>query len=140
MTDKAESSSGLGNLERAVDRLAAPHRKGSRAGRKWAKSGAKASQLRSLERHSLSEGFRNWTYQVTTWTERTGDGIAASLFKVLNPRHEATQVDVEEFWLDALIGSMEEDEDAGDLIEEEDFARGFIEGALQVWHAVKDKI
>jgi hypothetical protein len=42
--------------------------------------------------------------------------------------------DFHDFWVETL------DEDSPDPISDKDFARGFVDGALEVWNAVKSRL
>jgi hypothetical protein len=73
--------------------------------------------------------------QLGAFADRWHSGIAWHLFALLDrPGSEITVSAVSEFWEEAV------GENGGALIDEADFAAGFIDGALKVWEAVQDKI
>ena len=104
---------------------------GRQAGEAWARGKATPRQLRRLEELLQNEeyhGEASWVLE--TYTNGLNHGISVGLAEDLNPRQD---IETSEFW-EAVLG------DDAERIEDLDFARGFVEGALDIWQSVKDKL
>jgi hypothetical protein len=107
------------------------HRSGHEAGEKWAMNVAKPSELQRLEEYG-DESQHSWEYDLEVMNNSRNDGAGTVLAKVITGDDELDREGVESFW----IQCMREPGDFADTT----FALGFVEGALQVWAAVKDHI
>lgn len=103
-------------------------KRGFRFGQDWAKNQASADQLVRLEEHRNSLGS-DWECWFTT-DGTSYLGSADWLFSLFFPERENDRDQSRDFW--------QCDQDNGPLTP--DYLRGFSEGALDVWHSVKDQL
>jgi hypothetical protein len=132
-----KSKKGTESMDDVVSRLKAAaeieanedYQAGHEAGIEWAKDEAAPKQLRRLEElaNHPQYGIDDW---LSIYTNGANHGIAHGLYSVIEPQGEM----IEEFWECAL------GDDSMKKIEEHDFAKGFWEGAIEVWEAVKGKV
>lgn len=105
---------------------------GKAAGEEWAKDYAKPSHLkRLLKAVEGSDGNGNGTpdYYVGVYENGVNNGAAIGVSRDITGR-ELDWNEVSVFWAEAL------GDDDAELIEDQDFAIGFVTGALEVWEAV----
>ena len=104
------------------------HKEGLKCGQEWAKNEATPKQLRRLHKtlshQDFAQIFHSWI--------RDG-AIGVSLQEVIDTAPKDFQEKHSDFW-EVILGENWES------IEEPDFARGFIDGAMEVWEAVSDKL
>ncbi len=118
----------------------AEYQHGSSCGQDWARNWAEAVELERLERlhDERSDGRRscNWNdfFDSTVGTFRYS--TAERLYFDIHPEVEEDWEQAREFW-EVAVGH---DGEAKALLESDDFLRGFAEGALDVWLAVKDQL
>jgi hypothetical protein len=109
----------------------AEYQDGRQAGESWANDEASPRQLKALERLDECEPPRDVSYHLSVMVNGLNHGITEGLFSALHPRQkEFDRPDVKAFW-QSVLG-----EDA-ERIEDQDFARGFCEAALEAWRNVK---
>lgn len=98
---------------------------GFSAGEKWAKTAAEYTELRRLAEKQQKAG--------TEWESLFAENAGRNLLRWLHPEPDYTGDGPgrKEFWESAVGEGVEV---TNDLV------RGFAEGALQVWHAVKDEL
>jgi hypothetical protein len=99
-------------------------------GEAWAKRNARPQQLRLLAKLDTPEAG----YTAENWIDRRSGGVAFDLCKAMHPRVEVDRGEVENFW-ERVLG-----EGGADQIEDADFAKGFVRGALDFWEKVKGKL
>jgi hypothetical protein len=102
---------------------------GHEAGEAWAKEHATPKQLRRLEKLADDPQYDIESH-LDIFANVLNRGIANGLYEVIEPEGEMCEA----FW-ESVIG-----DNGKEKMDEEDFAKGFIEGALEVWDAVKDKL
>ena len=112
------------------------HKAGSKAGKNWAKDVAEVPQLQNLEQlrdscstsHEWGLQFDGESNSAYSTAERLAFGI--------NPEMEGERNDAAGFW-EIAVGD-------GPVVEsnlaDDEFMRGFAEGALDVWGEVKGKV
>jgi hypothetical protein len=102
-------------------------------GQEWAKDRAEALELQRLER--FRESLRNleWDLQFKT-SETDAYGVSDRFVWMVRPETEGARELCAEFWEQA-IGEVNLNR-----IQEDDFVRGFAEGALDVWAEVKSEL
>lgn len=106
---------------------------GKAAGRIWAEGIATPKQLQRLQ--ALAEDPRGIEGTIVLFYNSTRRNPAWGLYQCLQGQHrDFDRAEVEEFWESAL--GIEDK----DRIEDEDFACGFVEGALEIWQDVKDEL
>lgn len=104
---------------------------GKQAGERWARKKASRRQFQRLARWSESDS----PHTTSDWLAFFGEGmIGRELFVILHPQEGHDRSDVDGFW-ERAIG-----DDGPDLIEDADFAEGFVDSALEIWCQVKDQI
>lgn len=119
--------------EQSVERLHAAaeadarqdYQEGKAAGRAWATDDARPKQLRRLE--------RDYSPHETFACEPDAYGWAGLVHNLLN-NDFSDRSELNEFWA-RVLG----DRDA-DRIHDEDFARGFVEGAIEFWEEVQHEV
>jgi len=137
---EVQSEMNVKTTEEAIARLKAAdeaeknemHQQGKKAGRRWAMQESTPKQLRKLadyEFHSPDEN--DWSDVVASWANQHNDGVAAGMCALLHPSMEK-RLEVLVFW-ENLLGDS-------DLIEDQDFALGFIEGAIEFWRMVESRV
>jgi hypothetical protein len=110
------------------------YQKGWAAGERWAKEEARPKQLRDLDKR-LGAWQHDIEEALSAWTNGMNKGIAHGLFTAIHPlKEDVDRHTVACFWEVAIGDNGEE------LIEDWDYARGFIEGALDVWEKVEGKL
>jgi hypothetical protein len=126
------------NMNEVVARLKAAdelerseeYQAGRTAGEAWAKEAATPRQLRRLV--ALAEDQYGITGHLHIFADSMNRGIGHGLADVMNPGQEFN-LDSEGFWIRVLGDDRQR-------IEDEDFARGFVDAAREVWEAVKGKL
>jgi len=109
---------------------------GLEAGRGWAKATARPRDLTRLAKAVVDadgNGGGDANCFVGVCENGSNDGVVVGLCEAIlgSPKHWS---DAESFWEDVLgEGGVEK-------IGEPDFAKGFIDGALEVWNKVKGKV
>jgi hypothetical protein len=119
---------------RAADEMdrSEDYQEGRQAGEEWARDYARPRHLRRL-RELADEpefGLRN----LDVFANGGNNGIAWDLYRYLHPRQDVDRVAVKVFWEEVL------GDDGADRMEDVTFARGFCEGALDVWGKVEKKL
>lgn len=106
---------------------------GAKSGREWAKREASPKHLRRLQEMADDRQY-GVEGQLEIWTNGMNRGIADGLFGVLEPNsRDDWGITRSTFWEIALG-------DDQDKIEDWSFARGFCDGALEIWEAVESKL
>jgi hypothetical protein len=103
---------------------------GVEAGEEWAKSTAEYAELRRLGELEERTSTVDWEQFFCTG-DSDAYGAANRLVFAIQPDTEGSRMAAEEFW-EFTVG---EDTELTD-----DFVRGFADGALKVWHEVKDQV
>jgi hypothetical protein len=106
------------------------YRRGQEAGRGWACREARPNDLRRLEELD-GAGSDD---MISVFDNGQNKGVAWGLYETLHPQEEPDRAAVGAYWESVLGGGGQ------GLIDDADFARGFVEGALRVWDEVKDKL
>ena len=108
------------------------YHEGEKAGREWAESDAEADELRNLDRWVSRLGHELDTVFVDdTWG--SAYSRAEQVAFVVWPEHDGDRRVAETFWEERLG----DDTSAAD---NPHFVRGFVDGALDLWHKVKDQL
>jgi hypothetical protein len=137
-----ESRKAAGTMTEVVERLRASqakreneqHQQGAKAGRAWAKEDAEAHQLERLASGPPEKSYE-WAGWLGVYDNGQNAGVAKGLYQDICGRDaDGDWRDVREYW-DRVLGDH-----GSERIADHDFALGFIEGALEVWDAVKDKL
>jgi hypothetical protein len=134
-TQKGSSMNDVIERMKAAAKLDASesYQDGKAAGTQWAKTQSRPRELKRIEK-AIDEYRGDVGEWVGIANNGSNRGIAVDLVEAITGDTSFNHSDVREFW-DNLIG-----EPADRFDEEDDFARGFIEGAMEVWEAVKDHI
>jgi hypothetical protein len=117
------------SLGRADDQT---YKAGEKAGRIWAKGRAEVEELRNLERYRNRCGHE-WD---SLFVEETNCAYSRAelLFFEIHPKENGDRSACHHFWQPIT------DDDETTDIDQSAFLKGFAEGALDVWHEVKDKL
>lgn len=110
---------------------------GHRGGEEWARKYARPKQLRRLSKAVEmcdGNGGGDAAEFVGVLNNGRNSGVVMALAEGLTGRDDIDRREARDFCSE-LVG-----DDVDRLDEDDDFARGFIEGALEVWGAVKDHI
>lgn len=111
---------------------------GRRQGAWWAGYHAPARQLKRL-RKEIEESDGNGTgdaaYLIGVLTNGHNAGLVEGLYAAITGDDDGGHEEAASFWSQYLDGDQ-----AHEAIEDEDFARGFIEGALEEWQAVANAV
>ncbi|MHB9005273.1 MAG: hypothetical protein ACYC6C_14710 [Coriobacteriia bacterium] len=95
------------------------YKEGHELGSAWAKDYAEANELKNLDRASESPiNFND----------------SEALYMAIQPWNADYREGERDFW-ETVVGESRLDD-----VEEPDFLRGLVDGALEVWRAVKDKL
>lgn len=112
---------------------------GRKAGERWAREDARPRQLRKLsgfvlfgELKSLLEEFGR-TPALAEFRRSDANAVSHYLFRAINPTEEHDVQSVRAFWTAALGDEAER----SNRIEDQDFVRGFCDGAHDVWEKVR---
>ncbi len=128
---RLESERTVETMDETVDRLLAAdeldsnetHQHGIELGASWAKEDGRPRDLRRLEK--LDDDREDY---IGIWDNGMNDsGIACGLCEWLCSGDEYDNVNLDEFW-EGILGKG-----GRELINDENFARGFVKGALDVW-------
>jgi hypothetical protein len=124
-------------MDEVVDRLLAAdeldnrekYQLGLAEGETWASEDARPRQLRNLEEeHRKYQRYSGIEGAVEVYAGSGNKGIAWHLANVLKAKSdEFDNRDPECFWEDAL------GDGGSDMIADQDFAKGFVTGALSIW-------
>lgn len=109
------------------------YRAGMTAGKNWAKREAKAGELRRLERSRAKVRDYEWDM---LFDENSNNAYAPCEWVVfdIRPNTDGNREAADEFWENVLgVGYQA-------FISDEQFIKGFAEGALDVWADVKDQL
>jgi hypothetical protein len=128
---------GAKDMKEVIDRLRASMQKheseqyneGHAAGQEWAKNKAEAGELILLERWRDSCGPHDWQDCFVT-DERSAYSAAEHFVFRIRPECDGEREAVSDFWEQRGREDHPQDE----------FVRGFAEGALEVWDDVKDQL
>jgi hypothetical protein len=98
---------------------------GEKVGQKWAKEDADADELERLDERDFSQVFDSEKSWSMAWLR---------LYKILHPEHSKEPDRADDFWKKQL-GRYHDS-----VTMDQMFMKGFIKGALDVWHEVKEKL
>lgn len=108
---------------------------GREAGEAWAKDVARPKWLRNLAKLDAVEASWAAEYVLEVWAgPMNNKSLALELYRQMIPRGEPDRHDVAAFWEEAL------GDDGEKRIEDLDFARGFVRGAIDLWEKVEDEV
>jgi hypothetical protein len=118
------------SMEEVISRLKAAaeeeskedYQRGHDSGERWAKEEATPKQLRRLAKWYVGNDIPG-----------DDDGKAGVIHDAINPAYSLSDEYMLIFW-EEEVGVMV------DEIEDYDFAKGFVEGVLEVWDSVKDRV
>jgi len=105
---------------------------GTRLGREWAMEAAKPSELRRLKRFRESEGYDI----CMQYRENDAYEMERHLLLIISGDEDMDRNDREIFWGSA-IGDMEKDLEQ---LNDPEFMKAFVEGAIQFWDEVENDI
>jgi hypothetical protein len=108
------------------------YQEGYEMGKDWAQEYAKPRELRALDNLSRNSGC-DLSVTLAVYVNGMNHSIAWGLWQAIY-KQEPNHDEVRRFWEEAL------GDDNADRIEDQDFARGFCEGALAIWEEVKDEV
>jgi len=105
-------------------------REGHKAGEKWARGTAKHAELRRLGKMEEGVSPSDWN---RIWDTGDNDAYGAGerLVFAIRPKDDKDRQAAAAFWESAVGDGMELTDD---------FVQGFVDGALDVWHEVKDAV
>jgi hypothetical protein len=109
---------------------------GFEAGEAWAKGRAKPSQLRRLARYIALCGLRGEDWL----SDPDRDQFARAVLGLGKMDDDEAVSTALEFWCDVIPYDDETDQEGAELVQDDDFFRGFGEGAAALWEKVKDKL
>jgi hypothetical protein len=125
------------NMEDVIARMKAAeeldsqetYQQGHKDGEEWARQEARPKALRRLESLMAQQDDI-----LGVWDNGMNSGIAWHLYQYLNPSLEVNRFDVKVFW-ESVLG-----ENGHETISDYSYAKGFIEGTLEVWEQVQSKL
>jgi hypothetical protein len=97
---------------------------GFKAGQDWASEKATPKQLRRLAEYAADDESREGHW--------ASEALVSAVWP--DPEDKLSQSAPEDFWRHAL------GDKAAELVEDDDFHRGFVEGALDLWRRVRTKL
>ena len=137
---KIDSQKEVRKMKDVIDRLRATkveegndmHEAGYETGQQWAKHDASAKQLKRLDalRGRL---LHDWDESFDSQCGSSAYSIAERLFFEIEPNCDGERSEASEFWETAAP-------DDTHSIEDDDWLRGFADGALAVWGEVKSQV
>lgn len=132
----ADMISTVERLRSSKDRRADPqYARGLAAGQAWAKHQAAAIELQRLAQARARFSELDWMLQFVT-TAMSGRPLEPNALLVhwLHPEFAGDEREAKQFWTTVL------GRDAKTIVQAPSFVHGFADGALSVWHAVKDQL
>jgi hypothetical protein len=137
---EAIAQKGARDMEDVISRLRASKAKSDeqvsqesqKAGRQWAMRWAEATWLERLV--EAREATADWDWGAMFNSELNWPHECAYLMMTGTERGEADHSDVRAFW-ETAIG-----DDYGKYKDDPAYIEGFLEGAMDLWHEVKDRI
>jgi hypothetical protein len=112
---------------------------GREEGESWAREVARPRQLRRLE-ELADDPQHGLAGRLGIFANGMNRGIAWGLYQAITGSQDVDHHEVNAFWEQAISEANHLDGSASRRIEDEGFALGFCEGALEVWKAVKDEL
>ena len=111
---------------------------GRNAGEEWAEKAAEFAELQRLEKFMVEDQQRGGQLLATSESSNftSGDVLASAVMTTAEANQQATPEEIEEFW-DIAIGPGEEQEEQR---ANDDFVRGFADGALSAFNRVKSHL
>jgi hypothetical protein len=125
----------VGTMDEVIERLKAAakieenkeYQAGHKAGVRWAKANASPKELRRIA--DYIDGHQgDWADIDDSWN------APESFVFAMRPKWKADGIAADEFWEQAL------GDDGAQQIKDEDFLRGFGEGAMEIWEMVSHEI